>query len=105
MGQWLPMCFMGREAIAGVMFGNCSLFGLAASLGISRVPPADPSKRFSFNIFGDLNKQIQLVRPDRLLHLAIAGNTYFWFLGALLRFSIVFYAREVLLLSQPRAAL
>src|SRR5260370_3199171 len=102
MGQWLPMCFMGREAIAGVMFGNCSLLGLAASLGISRVPPADPSKRFSFNIFGDLNKQIQLVRPDRVLHLAIAGNTYFWFLGALLQFVIVFYGLKVLHLDETR---
>src|SRR5258708_8145616 len=81
-GPSLAQRFHGREAIAGLIFGTCSLFGLAASLGISRVPPADPSKRFSFNIFGDLNKQIQLVRPDRVLHLAIPGNTYFSFLRA-----------------------
>jgi len=83
-GPSLAQHFHGREAIAGLIFGACSLFGLAASFGVSRVPPADPSKKFSFNIFGDLRKQIQLVRPDRVLHLAIAGNTYFWFLGALL---------------------
>src|SRR2546428_11992256 len=101
-GPSLAQHFHGREAIAGLIFGACSLLGLAASFGISRVPPADPSKKFSFNIFGDLKKQIQLVRPDRGLHLAIAGNTYFWFLGALLQFVIVFYGREVLRLDETR---
>src|SRR6267154_2608207 len=101
-GPSLAQHFHGREAIAGLIFGACSLFGLAASFGISRVPPADPSKKFSFNIFGDLNKQIQLVRPKRVLHLAIAGNTYFWFLGAMLQFVIVFYGRQVLHLDETR---
>src|SRR6266852_8029639 len=93
-GPLLAQSFHGREAIAGLFFGACSLFGLTASFGISRVPTADPSRRFRFNIFGDLRKQVQLVRPDRVLHLAIAGNMYFWFLGALLQFVIVFYGRE-----------
>src|SRR5260370_41061368 len=84
------------------MFVVSFLFGLGASFVFSRAPPADPSKKFSCNIFGDLNKQIQLVRPDRVLHLAIAGNTYFWFLGALLQFVIVFYGREVLHLDETR---
>ncbi len=101
-GPLLAQSFRGREAIAGLIFGACSLFGLTASFGISRVPEADPSRTFRFNIFGDLKKQIQLVRPDRVLHLAIAGNTYFWFLGALLQFVIVFYGREVLHLDETR---
>src|SRR6266446_10781083 len=101
-GPSLAQSFHGRAAIAGLIFGVCSLFGLATSFFISRVPPADPSKEFRINIFGDLRKQIQLVRPDRVLHLAIAGNTYFWFLGALLQFVIVFYGREVLHLDETR---
>ncbi len=99
-GPILAQSFHGRAAIAGLIFGACSLFGLAASFFISRVPPADPSKKFRINVFGDLRKQVQLVRPDRVLHLAIAGNTYFWFLGALLQFVIVFYGREVLHLDE-----
>jgi len=101
-GPLLAQRFHGQEAIAGLIFGACSLFGLATSFGIARVPPADPSRTFRFNILGDLKKQIQLVRPDRVLHLAIAGNTYFWFLGALLQFVIVFYGREVLHLDETR---
>ena len=102
-GPLLAQTFHGREAIAGLIFGACSFFGLTASLGISRVPPADRSRRFRFNIFGDLRKQVQLVRPDRALHLAIVGNTYFWFLGALLQFVIVFYGREILHLDETHS--
>ena len=102
-GPLLAQTFHGREAVAGLIFGACSLFGLTASLGISRVPPADRSRRFRFNIFGDLKKQVQLVRPDRALHLAIVGNTYFWFLGALLQFVIVFYGREILHLDETHS--
>src|SRR5580700_4452136 len=95
-GPLLAQRFHGRELYAGLIFGTCTLFGLATSFTISRVPAADPSRKFRFNIFGDLIKQVQIVRPDRTLHLAVVGNTYFWFLGALLQFVIVFYGREVL---------
>jgi len=95
-GPLLAQRFHGRELYAGLIFGACTLLGLATSFTISRVPAADPSRKFRFNIFGDLIKQVQIVRPDRTLHLAVVGNTYFWFLGALLQFVIVFYGREVL---------
>jgi acyl-[acyl-carrier-protein]-phospholipid O-acyltransferase/long-chain-fatty-acid--[acyl-carrier-protein] ligase len=95
-GPLLAQQFHGREHYAGLIFGACTLVGLTTSFTISRVPAADPSKKFQFNIFGDLIKQVQVVRPDRTLHLAVVGNTYFWFLGALLQFVIVFYGREVL---------
>jgi acyl-[acyl-carrier-protein]-phospholipid O-acyltransferase / long-chain-fatty-acid--[acyl-carrier-protein] ligase len=99
-GPLLAQRFHGREVGAAVIFGFCSLLGLATSFTISKVPAADAAKKFRFNLFGDLKKQFQLVRPDRVLHLAIVGNTYFWFLGALLQFVIVFYGREVLHLDE-----
>jgi acyl-[acyl-carrier-protein]-phospholipid O-acyltransferase/long-chain-fatty-acid--[acyl-carrier-protein] ligase len=95
-GPLLAQRFHGRELYAGLIFGACTLIGLTTSFTISRVPAADPSRKFRFNIFSDLIKQVQIVRPDRTLHLAVVGNTYFWFLGALLQFVIVFYGREVL---------
>ena len=95
-GPLLAQRFHGRELYAGLIFGACTFIGLATSFTISRVPAADPSRKFRVNIFGDLIKQVQIVRPDRTLHLAVVGNTYFWFLGALLQFVIVFYGREVL---------
>lgn len=101
-GPFLAQKFHGHEAYAGLIFGACTLAGLATSFGISRVPAADPARKFRWNILGDLKKQHQLVGPDRTLWLAIVGNTYFWFLGALLQFVIVFYGREVLHLDETR---
>ena len=95
-GPILAQTFRGHEAIVGLLFAGCSLAGLAASFGITKVSPADTTKRFRLNIFGDLLDQWRVVRPDRALFLAIVGNTYFWFLGALLQFVIVFYRTEVL---------
>jgi acyl-[acyl-carrier-protein]-phospholipid O-acyltransferase/long-chain-fatty-acid--[acyl-carrier-protein] ligase len=95
-GPLLAQTFHGREVLAGLIFGACTLVGLTTSFAISHVPAADPSRKFRFNIFSDLIKQVRIVRPDRTLHLAVVGNTYFWFLGALLQFVIVFYGREVL---------
>ena len=95
-GPLLAQTFHGREVLAGLIFGTCTLVGLTTSFAISHVPAADPSRKFRFNIFSDLIKQVRIVRPDRTLHLAVVGNTYFWFLGALLQFVIVFYGREVL---------
>src|SRR6202795_25310 len=101
-GPLLAQSLRGRAPVAGIIFGFCSLLGLATSWTITRVPPADPLKKFRFNILADLRRQFQLVRPDRALHLAVVGNTYFWFLGSLLQFVIVFYGREVLHLNETR---
>jgi acyl-[acyl-carrier-protein]-phospholipid O-acyltransferase/long-chain-fatty-acid--[acyl-carrier-protein] ligase len=103
-GSYLAQTFRGREAVAGVIFAGLTLFGLLTSLFISRVPAGDPAKKFRFNIFADLGAQWRLVRPDRALKLAVIGNTYFWFLGALLQFVIVFYGREILHLDETRGS-
>jgi acyl-[acyl-carrier-protein]-phospholipid O-acyltransferase/long-chain-fatty-acid--[acyl-carrier-protein] ligase len=101
-GPFLAQKYHGHEAFAGLIFAACTLVGLFMSFGISRVPAADPTRQFRWNIFSDLRKQHQLVGPDRTLWLAIVGNSYFWFLGALLQFVIVFYGREILHLDETR---
>ncbi|HYK39799.1 MAG TPA: acyl-[ACP]--phospholipid O-acyltransferase, partial [Candidatus Eremiobacteraceae bacterium] len=50
--------------------------------------------------FGDLGSQARIILRDRALHLAVVGNTYFWFLGALLQFVIIFYGRDILHLDE-----
>src|SRR5713101_4274 len=91
--------FSGRQAYSGAILVGCSLVGLLCSQGISRVGAADPLKKFRANIFGDLWSQGKLIRSDRVLWLAVLGNTYFWFLGALLQFDIIVYGQDVLRLS------
>src|SRR5260370_21476857 len=95
-GAFLANAFHGRQAWSGLVFLALSVAGLILSLGITKVRAADPSKKFQANPLTDLLKQLGLIRRDRVLCLAVLGNTYFWFLAALLTANIVFYAEDVL---------
>ncbi|MGH9742340.1 MAG: MFS transporter, partial [Candidatus Acidiferrum sp.] len=77
--------FHGHQGYSGVVFVGCAFLGLFFSQGIARVPAADPLKTFRANFLGDLWSQGKVIRADRVLWLAVLGNTYFWFLGALLQ--------------------
>ena len=88
--------FSGHESYAGGILVALALVGLLSSLGIDRVPPAAPTKKFRVNFLGDLWTQIGLMRRDRPLLLAVLGNTYFWFLGSLLFETILVYGHDVL---------
>jgi len=103
-GSFLAQRFHASAVTAGIIYGGCSLLGLGTSFLITRVPPGSPEKKFRFNIFGDLAAQWRLVRPDRALKLAVIGNTYFWGLGALLQFVIVFYGREIMHLDETHGS-
>src|ERR1700728_2398778 len=76
--------FHGHEVYAGYSLLALSLIGLLTSFSINKVPAAAPEKKFSANILKDLWSQIERMRRDRILFLAVAGNAYFWFLGSLL---------------------
>ena len=69
----------GRQAWSGAVLLGLALVGLAFSLGITRVPAADPARRFRANFLGDLWAQIRMMRADRVLWLACLGNIYFFF--------------------------
>jgi len=104
-GAFLADVFRGREARSGAIFLALSVLGLLFSMGISKVPAADPTKTFRANPIGDLCKQLQLIYKDRVLWLAILGSTYFWFLGALLTANIVFYGSDVLHTTSARTGM
>src|SRR5579862_1995000 len=93
---YLAEKYHGREAIAGFILLGCTCVGLLTSFGISRVPAADPAKKFRWNPFGDLYAQMKTIRADSVLGWAVLGNTYLWFLAALLQFTIVIYGHDVL---------
>jgi acyl-[acyl-carrier-protein]-phospholipid O-acyltransferase/long-chain-fatty-acid--[acyl-carrier-protein] ligase len=93
---FLSDAFRARQAISGLIFLGCSLVGLACALAITRVPAADPSRKFRANVFGDLWAQGRLIRADRVLWLAFLGNTYFWFFGAVLQNNVIFYGERLL---------
>jgi acyl-[acyl-carrier-protein]-phospholipid O-acyltransferase/long-chain-fatty-acid--[acyl-carrier-protein] ligase len=88
--------FRGHQAVSGLIFLGCSLVGLACAWTITRVPAADALKKFRANTFADLWAHGRLIRADRVLWLAVVGNTYFWFFGALLQNNVIFYGERIL---------
>src|SRR5437867_1438042 len=74
----------GRNQIwSGAILVGLAMFGTLTSLGISRIPAANPAKQFRVNFLGEFWTQLQTVRGDRVLWLAILGSTFLWFLAAL----------------------
>jgi acyl-[acyl-carrier-protein]-phospholipid O-acyltransferase / long-chain-fatty-acid--[acyl-carrier-protein] ligase len=104
-GAFLADVFQSRQGWSGLIFLSLAFVGLIFALGITKVPAADPTKKFRANPIGDLWVQGRLIRKDRVLWLAVLGNTYFWFLGALLTANIVFYGSDVLHISSTRTGI
>jgi acyl-[acyl-carrier-protein]-phospholipid O-acyltransferase/long-chain-fatty-acid--[acyl-carrier-protein] ligase len=101
-GATMAQSLHGHEVYAGYALLALSIAGLLTSLGVDRVPAAAPEKKFRVNIAGDLWHQIKSMRRDQPLFLAVAGNTYFWFLGSLLFSTIVVYGPDVLHIGQTK---
>jgi len=92
MADW----FRGRQVWSGLVFLALSTVGLVCSRGITRVRAAAPEKKFIANPLADLWTQRPLIEADRVLRLAILGNTYFWALATLLTANIAFYGTDIL---------
>jgi acyl-[acyl-carrier-protein]-phospholipid O-acyltransferase/long-chain-fatty-acid--[acyl-carrier-protein] ligase len=98
--------FFGRNQLAsGLILIALAAFGLTMSLGISRVPAADPQKRFRANFVTDFFAQLASVRRDRVLFLGVLGSAYIYFLGALLQPTIIFYGKDILHLTDTQSGL
>jgi acyl-[acyl-carrier-protein]-phospholipid O-acyltransferase/long-chain-fatty-acid--[acyl-carrier-protein] ligase len=101
-GAALADRFHGYEVYAGYVLLALSLIGLVTSLPIGQVPAAAPEKPFRANFVADLWSQVKIMRRDQALFLGVLGNTYFWFLGALLFSAIVVYGPDILHVSQTK---
>jgi acyl-[acyl-carrier-protein]-phospholipid O-acyltransferase / long-chain-fatty-acid--[acyl-carrier-protein] ligase len=103
-GAFLADTFRGRQAWSGALLLAISLIGLATSYGISRVPAAAPQRKYTWNPFADLREQLGIIRSNRLLALAVAGNIYFWYLAALIVLVVVVYGTGALGLTALRTS-
>jgi acyl-[acyl-carrier-protein]-phospholipid O-acyltransferase/long-chain-fatty-acid--[acyl-carrier-protein] ligase len=95
-GGFLAQTFHGRQVWSGVIFLVLTVLGLLTSLGISKVPAADPARRFDWNVPAEFFHEIRRMRSDPTLWTAVVANTFFWFLGSLLLLNIVLYATDIL---------
>src|SRR5208283_1560464 len=95
-GGMLSAAFEGRPAGAGWVLIGLAVFGLMTGCAITRVPAADPEHPLRFNFAGELFNQWRSIRRDRVLRLAVIGNTFFWFLAALLFLNLFTHGRFAL---------
>jgi acyl-[acyl-carrier-protein]-phospholipid O-acyltransferase/long-chain-fatty-acid--[acyl-carrier-protein] ligase len=103
-GGYLAHTFRGRQAWSGVIFMALAALGLLVSLAISRVPAADPARRFAWNAVSEFFAEMRRISRDRVLLSAVLANTFFWFLGSLLLLNIVLYGTDVLALDETHSS-
>jgi len=103
-GGFLAQTFHGRQVWSGVIFLALTIVGLLTSFGISKVPPADPTRRFDWNVPAEFFHEIRHMRRDSTLWTAVVANTFFWFLGSLLLLNIVLYATDILHVDDPHSS-
>jgi len=103
-GGFLAQAFHGRQVWSGVIFLALTVVGLLTSLGISTVPPADPTRRFDWNVPAEFFHEVRRMRADATLWTAVVANTFFWFLGSLLLLNIVLYATDILHVDDPHSS-
>ena len=103
-GGFLAQNFHGRQIWSGVIFLALTVIGLLTSFGISKVPAADPARRFDWNVPAEFFHEIRHMRSDRTLWTAVIANTFFWFLGSLLLLNIVLYATDILHVDDPHSS-
>ena len=58
-GGLLFKTFEGRQQLSAAVFISLALIGFITSLGITRIPAANPAKKFRANFLGDLFQQIK----------------------------------------------
>jgi len=97
--------FGHRQVISGVILMTLAGLGFLCSLGVQHVPAADPKHVFEPNFIKDLWIRTKAIRQDRTLKLAVIGNTYFWFIAALLSLDMFFYGSDVLKITDEQISL
>ena len=66
--------------------------------------PSSPAARSAANFLDDLFQQIQSIRRDRVLWLAVLGNVYFSFVGALVLQNAILFGTDTLQVGELRTS-
>lgn len=96
LGGYLFHLLGDEPALLGGIVITIALVGTLASFGIGRTPGPARRARFRWNPVGDSIRAILAVKRDRRLWLTVLGNTWFWFLGALLQIAIPVFGPRIL---------
>jgi len=94
-GGWLAETLVHREMWAGLLLAGMAAVGLVTSIGIAKVPAADPGKKFNPNIIGEIWNNLRVMKADRDLWRANWGNTAFFFISMLVQLNLALFAQKV----------
>jgi acyl-[acyl-carrier-protein]-phospholipid O-acyltransferase/long-chain-fatty-acid--[acyl-carrier-protein] ligase len=92
---FLVDAFHDHQEFSGLIFLGCTVVGLTASFGITRVLAAAPERKFHLSAVVNVWSPIRLMLKDRALWLSFLGNTYFFFLATILQYNIIVYGKDV----------
>ena len=95
-GGLLYTTFIGRQQYSALVFLALAGVGLVCSLGLPKLPAANPTKEFHANFLADLFGQVRDIRRDRVLWLALLGNIYFSFVGLLALNNVMMFGMDTL---------
>ena len=104
-GAFLSDHLAGGQAWSGLLLALLAVGGYFLSGGITKVPAAAPEKPFQPNFARELWTQLRVMRQDKALWLANWGNTWFFFLAALLQMNLFVHARDMLHLTDTQSGL
>jgi len=93
-GGWLAETLAQREVWSGILLAVLAAFGFLISLGIAKVPAADPGKKINLNIPGEVWGNLRVMKTDRDLWRANWGNTAFFFVATLVQVNLVLFAHK-----------
>ncbi len=100
-GGMLSVAFEATPGRAGMILIGLAGVGLITSCAMTRVPAANPSQPLRFNFVGDLIGRWRIIRSDRVLRLAVIGNTFLWFMAALLSSNLLAHGEFALHCDKP----
>lgn len=86
---------LGVELVAGATIA-VAVFGLIASYRVPRTPAPEPDLKISINFVAESFRNINFSRKNRTVFLAMLGNSWFWFYGALILAQFPVYAKDFL---------
>jgi acyl-[acyl-carrier-protein]-phospholipid O-acyltransferase/long-chain-fatty-acid--[acyl-carrier-protein] ligase len=96
LGGFMFDAWHDRLWLIGIVVIAVALAGTGTSFGIPRVRPASPGRQMNLNPWSEIGAGLTRLRGDRVLLQAVLGNSYFWFLGALLQLVMILFGTDVM---------
>jgi len=97
--------YKGREWIAGFVLVAVAVCGWFVSRRINQTPAANPNCPRRVNPVTDLWIQLKIMKENRDIWRACAGNTGFYFVAALVTMNMLVYGKSILLLNDTENSL